>query len=104
MAEEVRGNWEGRDILGWERAPEERTCRWCRRDLMHTRAEHDLVDPTDREVMLAHDRAETERQVAADNKLLRDLIAGGMTEEEAEERLWQMMCRGEGLVEPRPRP
>lgn len=103
MADELRGNWEPeRSILGWIRYPAERTCRYCRRDLMHTKAEHDLLYPVDRAAQIAHDRAETERQVAADNQILRDLVAGGMTEEQAEDELWRMMCYGEGLVEPRP--
>lgn len=105
MADQLRGNWEPeRSILGWIRYPAERICRWCRRDLMHTKAEHDLAYPVDRAARIAHDRAETERQVAADNQILRDLIAGGMTEEQADDELWRMMCYGEGLVEPRPQP
>jgi hypothetical protein len=102
---ELRGNWEPeRDILGHWTQPAERTCTLCRRDLHHTKAEHDLLYPADRAAQIAHDRAETERQVAVDNQILHRLIAGGMSEEQAEDELWRMMCSGEGLVEPRPRP
>lgn len=99
---EMRGNWEPeRSILGWTRMPAERTCRYCRRSVMHTKAEHDLVYPVDRMAEIERDREETQRQVDADNKILSDLIAGGMTEEQALDELWQMINRGEGLVEPR---
>lgn len=102
---ELRGNWEPeRSILGWTRHPLERTCSLCRRNLKHTKAEHDLLYPVDREAQIAHDRVETLRQVEADNKILETLIAKGMTEEQAHDELWRMMGRGEGLVEPRPRP
>jgi hypothetical protein len=103
--ETARGNWEPeRNILGWKREPSERACRWCRRDLMHTKAEHDAVYPADRAAQLAHDREETERQVEADNKILRDLAAKGLTEDEITDEFWRMASRGEGLIDPRPRP
>jgi hypothetical protein len=102
---EMRGNWEAeRDVLGWTRMPAERTCRYCRRAVMHTQAEHDLVYPADRQAELHWDRVEMERQVDADNKLLERFVAQGMTEDEAVDELWGWMASGKGLVEPRPRP
>jgi hypothetical protein len=102
---EMRGNWEAdRSILGWTRMPAERTCRYCRRSVMHTKAEHDLVHPVDREVELAWDREETRRQTEADARLLDQFIRDGMTEDEAADELWRWMAQGKGLVETRPRP
>lgn len=102
---EMRGNWEpDRSILGWTRMPAERTCRYCRRSIMHSKAEHDLVYPVDRQAELDWDRAETARQAAADERILAGLIASGMTEEQAADELWCMLTRGVGLVELRPRP
>jgi hypothetical protein len=102
---ELRGNWEpDRSILGWTHLPAERTCHLCRRGVMHTKAEHDLVYPVDRQAELDWDRVETERQVKADNALLERFIADGMAEGEAADELWRWMAQGRGLVEPRPRP
>ena len=102
---EMRGNWEpDRGMLGWTRAPEERTCRYCRRGLMHSQAEHDLVYPVDRATLIRWEREQADRQVEADNKILQGFIAQGMTEEEAADELYRWMGQGRGLVEPTPRP
>lgn len=102
---EMRGNWEpDRSTLGWVRMPAERTCRYCRRGVMHTKAEHDLVYPVDRQALLDWEREENERQVKADNELLERFIGDGMTEDDAVDELWRWMAQGRGLVESRPRP
>jgi hypothetical protein len=102
---EMRGNWEPeQSILGWTRLPAERTCRYCRRSMMHSKAEHDLAYPADRQAELDWDREETERQVKADNELLERFIRDGMTEDEAADELWRWMAQGRGLVESRPHP
>jgi len=100
---EMRGNWEP-DNHGWTHQPAERTCRYCRRCLMHTKAEHGLVYPVDRQALLDWEREENQRQVKADDELLEQLIRDGMTEAEATDELWRWMAHGRGLVEPRPRP
>jgi hypothetical protein len=102
---ESRGNWEPeRSMLGWTRTPAERICRYCRRSLMHTEAEHDLVYPIDRAAEIARDQQELDRQAEADTKLLERFIADGMTEGEAVDELMGWIGRGEGLIEPTPRP
>jgi hypothetical protein len=100
---EMRGNWEP-DNHGWTHQPAERTCRYCRRSVMHTKAEHDLAYPVDRQALLDWEREENERQAKADNELLEQFIGDGMTEDEAADELWRWMAQGRGLVEQRPRP
>lgn len=109
---EMRSNWEdkpeqsadGMSTLWWPKTPAERICHLCRGARMHTQAEHDLVYPVDRQLFLDWEREQERRQAMSDEDLIRQLIADGMTEEEAADKFWEYAATGEGLVESLPRP
>ncbi|HEV8653301.1 MAG TPA: hypothetical protein VG276_28880 [Actinomycetes bacterium] len=95
MTAEIRGNWETRDragatgttILAWPTVPEERNCPLCRRNVLHTRAEHDLVyGPAKQERDRIRRQLDAAQQLVFEDALAA-LIGQGWTAEKAFDEL-----------------